>query len=83
VTTVWIAQRSGAVTECHGVFSTREKAIAACTSEYDWIAPRELDVRAPEGPCDWTGVEWPRLVGPPIDWDAPAADVPPTEREAL
>jgi hypothetical protein len=34
--------------EFMGIFTTREKAVEACTNRYDYVAPVRLDVREPE-----------------------------------
>jgi hypothetical protein len=56
---VWIAgQRPGAGEwELLGIFSSREKAIAACEESSDFVAEMELDQPFPREkvtfPCEW------------------------------
>jgi hypothetical protein len=42
-----------------GVFTTEEKALAACSKENDVLGPMELDVKAPEKLVPWVGAYYP------------------------
>jgi hypothetical protein len=66
--------------EYMGVFSSREKAVAACKRPSDWIGPFELDEVLPDELAEeWPGLELP-LWDPPMiagrrdEW-IPAGDV--------
>jgi len=46
---VWVVTRpKSASWDLMGVFSTEQKAVAACTSEIDFIWPMKIDEKAPE-----------------------------------
>lgn len=47
--------------EILGLFSTKEQAIAACTSPNHFIGPMRLNERAPDETVNWEGVEYPLL----------------------
>ena len=48
--------------EFQGVFTTKEKAIAACRAKHYWIAPVELDQEWPdETMADFPGMYYPLL----------------------
>jgi hypothetical protein len=65
VETLWIVgqYRSGedlnAVWDFQGVFSSREKAIAACRDRNYFIAPATLDAALRHEPFEWEGCEYP------------------------
>lgn len=64
--TVWLCCRCmdverPACIEINGIFSTRELAVAACTSWRDWIVPLSLNERLPEETTEMTLAEWPRI----------------------
>lgn len=63
--TVWVVgqyrsgESGGTVWEIQGVFSTRDKALAACRNENYFIGPLELDAELPDEGFTWPGVEYP------------------------
>lgn len=58
--TVWLAGRRVDNWEINGVFSTKEKAVNACTAYCDFIMPLKLDEVAPEE-TTIIEVEWPNI----------------------
>lgn len=59
---LWIVGKwhEGAAWEFFGVFSSEEKAVAACVSPDMFIGPGELDVALAEAPEAWPGAYYPR-----------------------
>lgn len=59
---LWIVgkwRHEGEAWEFFGVFSSEEKALAACTSRDMFIGPAELDVALAEAPEPWPGCYYP------------------------
>lgn len=52
-------QKSGAVWEFQGLFSSRALAIKNCINSQYFIAPAELDKLLPDESIEWPGVEYP------------------------
>jgi hypothetical protein len=46
--------------ELQGVFSSEEKALAACRGKNDFIGPVRVDVELPRQRLDWVGAYYPR-----------------------
>ena len=47
------------VWDFQGVFSSREKAVAACRDERYFVGPAELDEPLPNEQIEWSGCFWP------------------------
>jgi hypothetical protein len=65
---VWIAGRviewtdgDHAAWELHGVFDSKDKAVAACRTKQDFIGAVELNTVAPEASVDLPESEYPLL----------------------
>jgi len=58
---VWIVGQLGMPWEFQGVFSTKEKAEAACKTPFHFIGPAEMDVELPEQKSFWPDAEYPRV----------------------
>lgn len=62
---LWVCGRTtastdqGEVWEMQGVFDDRAKAVAACKSARDFIAPITLNEVQPEETTEWPGAEFP------------------------
>jgi hypothetical protein len=63
---VWICgqfyqkcEDTGSAWGFHGVFSSEDKARAACASESYFIGPAVMDQELPEHPFDWPGAYYP------------------------
>ncbi len=54
------ATTAGIVWDFQGIVSRRELAIAACRSEFYFIAPARLDYAWPDERCEWPGAFYPR-----------------------
>jgi hypothetical protein len=61
--TMWLCGQAksedGKCWEFQGIFSTREKAIAACRHEWYFIAPVELDAELPDETIEMPGAYYP------------------------
>jgi hypothetical protein len=51
---------NGICWELIGVFSSEEKAVAACLNEYYFIGPVELDEVLPDETVEWPGCYYPK-----------------------
>jgi len=56
-----VAQNRDKCWEIQGVFSSHEKAVAACRNDNYYTFAEELDVLLPDEPVPIPGVEWPRV----------------------
>lgn len=56
---VWLVLRMGSQIEINGVFSTEEKALAACEQSNDLVGPLRLDTVQETKP--WEGAYYPIL----------------------
>jgi hypothetical protein len=56
-------KESQRVWEFVGVFTTKEKAVAACTSPNHFVGPVLLNKRAPEETVSWPDSWYPKLEG--------------------
>lgn len=61
---MWIAGRRFKDWELIGVFTTRRRAINACTRSIDFIFPITVNEKAPEKTVEAEDVEWPKLTMP-------------------
>jgi len=65
--TLWVVGQyraetdAGNVWDIQGVFSTREKALAACRGPNYFIGPIKLNEELPDETVEWPGREWPPL----------------------
>jgi len=59
------------VWEFVGVFSTEEKAVAACHNDCCFVAPAILDEQEPESPAEWEGLYYPLRQGCPDSTNSP------------
>ena len=55
----------GVVWSIEGIFDTEDKALAACTTDFHFVAPVELNEVAPEGRHIMPGSYYPLLESPP------------------
>lgn len=60
---VWICGKTLDATaygwELMGVFTSEEKAVAACTELWHFVGPATLDVRLPDESVAWAGCYYP------------------------
>ena len=45
--------------EVVGVFTSRERAVAACSSDRHFVGPMRVNIEWPDPSCEWAGLWYP------------------------